>query len=55
MFSSGQMKVEMANTMLSVWDLKANQPGANLRAGGVAGTRERARARESDSESETEE
>ena len=50
MFSSGQMKVEMANTMLSVWDLKANQPGANLRAGGVAGTRERARARERASE-----
>jgi hypothetical protein len=44
MFSSGQMKGEMANTMLSVWDIKANQPGANLRAGRVAGTRESARA-----------
>jgi hypothetical protein len=34
---SGEMKGAMANTLLSVWDLKNNQPGENLRAGGVAG------------------
>jgi len=33
---SGEMKGAMANTLLSVWDLKNNQPGENLRAGGVA-------------------
>jgi hypothetical protein len=58
MISSGEMKGAMANTMLSVWDLKTNQPGANLRAGGVAGTtpreRERARKRERARERERE-
>ncbi len=35
--SSGEMKGAMANTLISVWDLKSNQPGENLRAGGVGG------------------
>eukprot|EP00802_Teleaulax_amphioxeia_P006490 Tamp_06494.p1 GENE.Tamp_06494~~Tamp_06494.p1 ORF type:complete len:699 (+),score=122.88 Tamp_06494:183-2099(+) len=32
---SGEMKRAIANTLISVWDLKTDQPGENLRAGGV--------------------
>jgi GTPase SAR1 family protein len=33
---SGQIKGAMGNALISAWDLKNNQPGENLRAGGVA-------------------
>ena len=36
---SGEMKGAIANTLISVWDLKTNQPGENLRTGGVVAVR----------------
>ena len=36
---SEEMKGAIANTLISVWDLKTNQPGENLRAGGVVAVR----------------